>query len=1012
MASWAGERPVPTPLESHRMLQRPVVSFALGLAFALAPSSAVAQQKRVYIAPDDHTDYIWLADEATYSQVFLDSLDYYLALTDATAANPPDSQSRWNCDGSLWMWTYERNRTPAQFDDLIDKIRTGHLSVPLNPFGVALGGTPAEAVLRGMYYSGRIERRHGVRFPLAYAMENQTHPLGLASLWRGSGALWSWKGICGCDSLVPNAWDREHEIYLATGLDGSEILMKWYSQLGGSQGVGGYAEAFDPFAAVDFVTTQAASNGFESRYPFDVIGCFGHGWDGLQALTADFVTAAQTMSGPTRRVIVSNEQDFFEDFESHGDVASLPRLAVSFGNEWELYLATLAEPSARIKRTLEKLRAAEALAAIESQIDPLFPSSLNDARDQADMDLGLYFEHNLGMVGAPSGPAGIAARIQWQERLCDEIESYVDALHASGLAALGRRIAGAGATPRFFAFNPLGWERNDVAELPYSGPTPFHVVDVATQLQVPAQLVTTNGNQRIRVLCNGVPSLGYRVYEIRPGSGASFPLAASVTGNKISTQDYTLTLEGDGALSSLIDRTQGGRQFAAQLGGRWINDLGGGSGNVVLEDIGPVSATLRADSPSPIQHTTRITLYAGLRRIDIENVLAQNFDSVETWAFGFDLDAPRVRHEEVGAVLDARLDTDGGHYSSRNARYDWLTLNHFADISGDDGAGVTVSNADCYFFQLGHSTLEELDTATPRLAVLAGGRVANGTNGIAGQGGANHFLQRFALRPHEGYDPSVSMRFALEHQNPLVCGLVTSTAAVLPSNLHSALTVDHPNALLWAFKPAEEGIGLGLIARVWNVSSASIEADLQLGSEPIAGARGTTHIETDQTVETVGPAGLRVSLGPQQMRTYRLLLDDGPEIYCTAKVNSLGCTPAIAWSGSPSVSAGSGFVVSATKVLSKAPALFLYSRFGPAATPMQGGYLCVATPFKRVAGLNAGNAGPCNGVLSLDFNTYAASGVDPKLVSGTTVHGQYWSRDALDPYSSNLTNAVSFTLGP
>ena len=78
----------------------------------------------------------------------------------------------------------------------------------------------------------------------------------------------------------------------------------------------------------------------------------------------------------------------------------------------------------------------------------------------------------------------------------------------------------------------------------------------------------------------------------------------------------------------------------------------------------------------------------------------------------------------------------------------------------------------------------------------------------------------------------------------------------------------------------------------------------------------------------------------------------------------------------------------------------------------QGGYLCVATPFKRIAGLNAGNAGPCNGVLSLDFNTYAASGVDPKLVAGTTVHGQYWSRDSLDPYSSNLTNAVSFTLGP
>jgi alpha-mannosidase len=996
------------------MSQRPVVPWRAALAaLALLSPLASAQQKRVYIAPDDHTDYFWLADEATYEQVFLDTLDYYLAQTDATAGNPSDSQSRFNCDGSLWMWTYERNRPPAAFQDLIDKVRSGHLSVPLNAFGVSLGGTPAEAVLRGMYYSGRIERRYDVRFPLAYLMENQTQPLGIASLWAGSGARWSWKGICACDSLLPDAWDREHEIYLACGLDGSEVLMKWNSQLAGSQNIGGYAEAFDPFAAVDFVTAQAPNNGFLARYPYDVIGCFGHGWDGLQALTTSFVTAAQSMSNASRRVIVSNEQDFFEDFEAAYDRASLPRLAVSFGNEWELYVATLAEPSARIKRAVEKLRAAEALAALECQLDPQFAANLEDARDRADMNFGLYYEHNFGMVSAPSGPAGIAARVQWQSRLCDEIESYVDTLHASGRTALGRRIAGGAGAQRFFAFNPLGWERNDVAELAYAGPTPFHVVDVATGLQVPSQLVTTNGAPRIRALCNGVPSLGYRVYEIRPGAGgATFPPAANVNGNKATSQNYTLTLEGDGALSSLIDRTQNGRQFAALVGGRWINDLGGGAGSVVLEDLGPVSATLRASSSVPVQHTTRITLYAGLRRIDIENVIEQNFDGAETWSFGFNLSGPRVRHEEVGAVLEARLDQQGGHYASKNARYDWLTLNHFADMTGADGAGVTLSNADCYYFQLGHSTLTSLDTLTPRIGVLAGGRVANGWNGISGQGGVDRFVQRFALRPHAAYDQASAMRFALEHQNPLVCGAVTSSAPSLPEAAHSALAISHPNTLLWAFKPAEEGIGAGLIARLWNLDAAPREADLQLAPEPIESARGTTHIETDIADAFVGPAGLRVVLGANQMRTYRLLFeDDGPATYCTAKVNSLGCTPAMSWSGTPSASAGSGFVIRANPVISKAPAVLLYSRFGPAALPMQGGFLCVATPFKRVVGLNAGGTGPCNGILSMDFNTYAASGADPKLSAGTTVHCQYWSRDAQDPFASNLTNGLAFTLG-
>ena len=39
-----------------------------------------------------------------------------------------------------------------------------------------------------------------MRFPLVAAMENQTLPGGLASLWAGAGARYSWRGVCGCAS--------------------------------------------------------------------------------------------------------------------------------------------------------------------------------------------------------------------------------------------------------------------------------------------------------------------------------------------------------------------------------------------------------------------------------------------------------------------------------------------------------------------------------------------------------------------------------------------------------------------------------------------------------------------------------------------------------------------------------------------------------------------------------------------------------------------------------------------
>ena len=882
-------------LEKQSLLAKAIRLACLPLLTVLAASPAVcAQQNRLYLANDDHTDYMWTADAETYAGVFVDMLDYYLRLADQTEENPPPYRSRFNADGSFWLWTYERRKSSAEFQRLIARVKDGHIGAPLNSLVSCYGAQPAEAVLRGMYYAGRLERRHGLRFTLAVAMENQTLPLGLSSLWAGAGARYSWRGVCGCATRgnKESLQRRPHEIYWSTGADGQRVLMKWHSlQPPGNRASGGYAEAFDPAAAVRFLDGDAE---FLSRYrapgaaePYQVRGAFGFGWDALNRTTgkaypADpagypvmehFHLIAKRESTAERQVIVSNEEDFFRDFErTHG--ASLPSESVTYGNEWDLYSASMAETTSRVKRAVEKLRAAEAMTAYVVLAQPDFMQGHEAARDEAFNDLGLYWEHDW----TADGPVPRSARAAWQELVASEIESYVDSLHADAALRLGALIQKPDATTRrFFAFNPLGWARSGQAEFAYRGPASIHVRDVSTGQDVPHQFIKVDGVPYLRVLASDVPSAGYKTFEIVAGAGSAPTNAAAFAGAGNATLENSrvkLALDADGAIASLLDKSQPGAELAAVIDGLKLNDFAANDTNgdaIVLENSGPVSVTLKCVSRAGLAHTTRVTLFRDSDQVEIRNEITGNFADVRHWAFSFNLPSPVVHTEEIGAVIRVGKKSEGGDYADTHARYDYATLNHFADVSeAANTRGVTLANADCAFARLGRSTPGALDTATPQLNVLAGGQVDGPSLGIPGQRGAEYFLQRFALRPHGGYDQAAAMKFALEHQNPLVTGAVTGLPnSPYPATHSSLLRLSNPNTLLWALKVHDDGVAQGLVARVWNQAKTTSTVRLTL-SPGIATARRVTHIETPLEPLPVSSGALELTIPAQRMESFAL----------------------------------------------------------------------------------------------------------------------------------------------
>ncbi len=148
-----------------------------------------------------------------------------------------------------------------------------------------------------------------------------------------------------------------------------------------------------------------------------------------------------------------------------------------------------------------------------------------------------------------------------------------------------------------------------------------------------------------------------------------------------------------------------------------------------------------------------------------------------------------------------------------------------------------------------------------------------------------------------------------------------------------------------------------------------------------------------------------------------------PTNYCAAKINSLGCTPAITSIGAPSATAGSGFAIEGTNVRNNKPGLLLYTKAGRTATPFGGGTLCLHTPLRRSVALTSGGSpapsNDCSGVYSIDMNLFAigALGGTPAgylTIVGTLVDTQFWGRDSGYAFPNNvtLTAGLEFSVCP
>lgn len=81
-------RVIKNKMISNCLYKKAFITSILLVSFAFY-CNVIKSQSRIYLSNDNHTDYMWTADAATYDTAFVGMIDAWMANNNATNANPP-----------------------------------------------------------------------------------------------------------------------------------------------------------------------------------------------------------------------------------------------------------------------------------------------------------------------------------------------------------------------------------------------------------------------------------------------------------------------------------------------------------------------------------------------------------------------------------------------------------------------------------------------------------------------------------------------------------------------------------------------------------------------------------------------------------------------------------------------------------------------------------------------------------------------------------------------------------
>ena len=800
---------------------------------------------RIYVLPHSHNDIGYTDLQAAVEEKQIRNLHQGIDLARRTAAYPEGARFVWNMEGLWAVDMFLRRASDDEKNEFIDAVRKGWVALNGMYANELTGLCRPEELLQLFRYATQLADQCKVQIDSAMISDVPGFTWGTATAMSQAGIRYF--------SAAPNFFDRIGSImeqwqdkpFWWLSPSGKEKILVWVPWTG---------------YAMSHVVRQASDqwvNDYQDRldqvnFPYDIsyIRWSGHG-DNAEPdpQICEFFKEWNTKYAWPKFAISSTSTAFRAFEEAHG--AQLPEFKGDLTPYWEDGAASSARETGINRNTAERLVQAEtlfAMTAANGYESPYPPAAFDDAW----RNVLLYSEHTWGAWNSVSDSENPFVKAQWDTKRAFATEAFRQS-HELLDRSLSRASSGGvlqKASQDQDIYNTTSWPRSELVVLQTSSPLD-HVTD-ASGHPVPSQRLSAH---ELAIWATDVPPFSSARFRVSPRGPHLPDRPVSING----------TLLDNGILRARIDPKTGGiiellrrgddHNFADTSGTEQINQylyLAGANladlqtnatPKITIEANGPLVAVLRIESQAPGCNSLvrKVRLCAGADYLEMTNIIDKKRapmnptpgkgdwaqrggkESVQ-FAFPFNVPNGQIRIDIPLAVMRPEIDQLPG------ACKNWLPVGRWVDVANDH-LGVTWATLDAPLLEIGEISARMLGSQTrpdiwrkhiePTQKFYSW--VMNnhwGTNYRAYQEGVVTF--RYALRPHEGYDPAAAARFSTALTQPLVATRSADAAADAP--LPPLVRVEPADVLVTTLKPSDDGEAW--IIRLFGTSGENRQAKL------------------------------------------------------------------------------------------------------------------------------------------------------------------------------------------